>query len=347
MTDNYKIAIIGAATLRGKELSEALGDSPLAAADFSLMDDESQLGQLEAVGDEVTFIQRIEPSAFEGMDFVFFAGSEEVTRKHFSAAQKSGASIIDLSGALEGEPGVLLYAPWLDEAPGRKSRVTLGTPAVVPAHPVSVALALILQRLHELGEVRSASATVLEPASEYGHAALDELHQQTVSLLNFQSLPKAVYDTQVAFNIAPALGSEAQVDLMASESRIRRHYAQISGGALPAAIIQLLHAPVFHGHGISLAVEFAQPTQLDHIEAALGGEHIDVVMGSADSDVPSNLNTVGQPEVMVRVRTGDGTTASTTRIWIWAALDNLKFTALNAVACALELRKLRPQGKVQ
>lgn len=346
MNDNYKIAIVGAATLRGKELNEALGESAFAGAEFSLLDDESQLGQLEAIGDEVTFIQRIEPSAFEGMDFVFFAGSEEVTRKHFKAAQKSGASIVDLSGALEGEPGVLLCAPWLDETQSRQSRVSLGTPAVVPAHPVTLALALMLQRLQELGEVRFAAATVLEPASEYGHAALDELHQQTVSLLNFQSLPKAVYDTQVAFNIAPALGSEAQADIMASESRIRRHYGQV-GGALPAVMVQLLHAPVFHGHGISLGVEFAQAMQLDHVEAALGGEHIDVVMGDGESDVPSNLNTVGQPEVMARVRSGNGGASATTKYWVWAALDNLKFAALNAIACAEELRKLRPQGKVQ
>lgn len=347
MNDNYKIAIVGAATLRGKELNDALGESAFAGADFSLMDDESQLGQLEAIGDEVTFIQRIEPSAFEGMDFVFFAGNEEVTRKHFSAAQTSGASIVDLSGAIEGEPGVLLCAPWLDETrSSHKSRVSLGTPAVVPAHPVAVALALMLQRLQELGEVKFAAATVLEPASEYGHAALDELHQQTVSLLNFQSLPRAVYDTQVAFNIAPVLGSEAQADLMASESRIRRHYGHI-GDALPSVLVQLLHAPVFHGHGISLAVEFAQPVQLDHAEAALGGEHIDVVMGDGDSDVPSNLNTVGQSEVMARVRTGDGGASATTRFWIWAALDNLKFAALNAIACAQELSKLRPRGKVQ
>ncbi len=70
-------------------------------------------------------------------------------------------------------------------------------------------------------------------------------------------------------------------------------------------------------------------------------------MGDADTDVPNNLNTVGQSDVMVRVRTGDGTERETSRFWIWASIDNLKFGALNAVACALELRKLRPQGKVQ
>jgi aspartate-semialdehyde dehydrogenase len=342
MTDTSKIAIVGAATIRGKELNEALAESAFAGANFSLMDDESQLGQLETVGDEVTFIQRIEPSAFDGIDLVFFAGSEEVTRKHWNTAHKAGASTVDLSGALEGQPGVLVRAPWLENA-----RPGLSTPAVVPAHPVAVALGLIAARLREVGAIRSASATVLEPASEYGHAALDELHQQTIGLLNFQSPPKVVYDTQFAFNVAPVLGGEAKADLRGNEARIRRHYGLLGGDTLPRIAVQLLHAPVFHGHGISLAVEFEKPAQLSQVESALSSEHVDVIMGEGDADVPNNLNTIGQSNVMTRVRTGDGSDVPTTRFWIWASIDNLKFGALNAIACAQELSKLRPQGKVQ
>jgi aspartate-semialdehyde dehydrogenase len=37
----------------------------------------------------------------------------------------------------------------------------------------------------------------------------------------------------------------------------------------------------------------------------------------------------------------------TSRFWIWAASDNLRMAAQNAVECALDLRRLRPQGKVQ
>lgn len=356
MTGTQKIAIIGAASILGKELNEALVDSAFAGANFSLMDDESQLGQLEAVGDEVTFIQRIEPSSFDGADFVFFAGAQDVTRNHWKSAQKAGASIIDLSYALEAEPGVVVRAPWVVPpiTPGAEDIrsdggiLNLTTQAVVPAHPVAVALGLIMARSQELGVVGSGSATVLEPASEYGHAALDELHQQTVGLLNFQGTPKAVYDTQVAFNVSPVFGAEAKADLRASEARMRRHYDLLADDDnLPKVGIQVLHAPVFHGHGISLALEFDHPLRLDHLEAALSGEHVDVVMGDAESDVPNNLNTVGQGDVMVRVRTADGSSQPANRFWIWASLDNLKFTALNAVACALELRKLRPQGKVQ
>ena len=73
MPANYRIAIVGAASLRGKELNEALGESPFAAAEFVLMDDQEAIGQLESVGDEVTFIQQITSSSFAHSDFTFSA----------------------------------------------------------------------------------------------------------------------------------------------------------------------------------------------------------------------------------------------------------------------------------
>jgi aspartate-semialdehyde dehydrogenase len=345
MTESYRIAIVGAGSLRGKELNEALGDSAFAAAEFVLLDDESSLGKIEAVGDEVTVIQVVDPQSFDRADFVFFAGDEENTRKHWKSAARSGASILDLTYALEGEPDVLVRAPWVrEELNGQssgKANPDLKTPAIVPAHPAAVALALLLLRVKKVGAVSSAWATVLEPATEHGRAAMDELHQQTISLLSFQSIPKENYDAQVAFNLLPVLGEEAKVNLGATEARIRRHYALLSGGKLPQVNVQLIHAPVFHGYGISLGVELEQPASLEELEAALTGEHVDVVLG--DADAPSNLSTAGEEDIMVRIRSEEGGQ----RFWIWAAADNLKLSALNAVACALELRKLRPQGTVQ
>src|SRR5580692_5342287 len=116
MTPSYRIAIVGAASIRGKQLSEALSESSFAAAEFLLMDDQEALGQLEAVGDEITFIQPIVADSFERIDFTFFCGSAELTRRHWQAAQKAGSSIIDLSGGLEGTAGVPVFAPWLQEA---------------------------------------------------------------------------------------------------------------------------------------------------------------------------------------------------------------------------------------
>ena len=351
MTDQQKIAIVGAGSLRGKELNEALADSPFAGADFLLMDDESELGSLEAVGDEVTFIQRIDPTSFRHVDFAFFTGEQQLTLKHWESAHRAGASIVDLSFALEGQPGVLVRAPWVDDelqpvhAPPGSETPGLETPAIVPAHPVAVALGLLLARIAQSTPIRGASATVLEPASEYGRAAMDELHQQTVKLLSFQELPREVYDTQVAFNTTPSFGDSAKFSLATSESRIRRHLALLSAGRLPDAAVQLIHTPVFHGYGISLAVELAAPTSLDQMEASLAGEHVEIV--TAESDPPTNLTAAGQANILVRARPHNTKEPETTRFWIWAGLDNLRFAVLNGLACALELKRLRPSGEVQ
>jgi aspartate-semialdehyde dehydrogenase len=252
--------------------------------------------------------------------------------------------VLDLSGALDQEAGVLVRAPWLGVAAVTPD---LFTPAVVPAHPAALALALILERLQLGAAVRFAAATVLEPASEFGRKAMDELHQQTVNLLSFQNLPRAVYDAQVAYNLLSGFGENATLNLSAAETKIRRHYEALSGGRWPALGVQVIHAPVFHGMVFSIFVEMERPVEILAVEEALGGEHVDLVL--EDTDSPSNLAATGQNDVLVRLRTEkDGRNPNeASRIWLWAAADNLRLNAQNAVECALDLRRLRPQGTVQ
>jgi aspartate-semialdehyde dehydrogenase len=344
----YKIAIAGASTLVGRELKEALSDSPLAAANFVLLDEEEAQGQLDQVGDEVTFIQAIAPDAFDNVDFTFFCGSEDLTRKHWREALRAGSTVLDLSGALDQETGVVVRAPWLEiEKRSEASPVDLFTPAVVPAHPAALALGLVLERLQHAALVRIAFATLLQPASEFGRAAMDELHQQSVSLLSFQGLPRATYDAQAAYNLLAGLGESAKVSLNAVESRVRRHYAALSAGRWPALALQVISAPVFHGHTFSVAVELERPVEISALEEALSGGHIDLVLEETDS--PSNLAATGQNDVLVRLRPEQGARNSSqiSRLWLWAASDNLRLNAQNAVACAMDLRRLRPQGTVQ
>lgn len=332
----YRIGVVGASSLVGKELSDELQDSLLAASDFVLFDDdETAGGVITAAGDEAAFIQRVEDGSFSRMDFVFFAGVVESTRKHWEAARQAGAAVVDLTGALEGEPGVPVRAPLVTA-----STPDLGTAAVVAAHPAAVMLALVASRLAKTMPLRSMSATVVEPASQHGREAMDEVHQQTIGLLNFQSLPREQYDAQVAFNVLPGFGASAKVDLLKVEETIARHYALLGPGLAPLDL-ELVQAPVFHGYVGSVLVELESDATLAQVSRALDAEPMEVV--SDEQELPSNLSAAGQQDVLLRVRG----TASPTRYRIWMAADNLKLSALNAIACANELKRLRPRGKVQ
>lgn len=340
----YKIAIAGASTLLGKELKDTLSDSPLTAATLVLLDEDGALGQLDQVGEEVTFVQAIEPDAFEHVDFTFFCGSEELTRKHWKQALRAGSSVLDLSGALDQEAGVLVRAPWVNS---HDVSADLFTPAIVPAHPAALVLALVVDRLQQAVPVRSAAATMLLPASEFGRGAMDELHQQTVNLLSFQPLPRAIYDAQAAYNLLSGFGESAKASLAGVESRVRRHFASLAGNRWPALALQAIAAPAFHGHTFSIALELERQVEMSALEEALSGDHLDLVL--EDTDSPSNLAATGQNDVIVRLRTESGArnAAEPSRVWLWAASDNLRLYAQNAVDCALDLRRLRPQGTVQ
>ncbi len=338
----YRLAIVGAGTLKGKEVAEVLNQRNFPSLDVKLLDDDESLGQLEAVRDEVTFIQKVRAEQFENIDFTFFASDPECTLQNWSTARKAGSSIVDLSYALENQPDAVVRSPRIDRMLGRVPAPELQPGPLVIAHPCAVILATLLLRAQKAVPLRHAAATVFEPASEHGQKGMDELHEQTVNLLSFQPLPKNIFDTQVAFNLVNRYGENSAPPLASIEGRILNHYRQIAGQDAPVPSLLLIQAPVFHGYTLALHLELQQPADAAQLTQALSGEH--VVITQQAEDAPNNVNAAGQSEILVSLLP-DGESA--TRYWLWAAADNLRVAASTAVECAEILAASRPIGKIQ
>ena len=350
-TRGYRVGVVGATSLLGKDLAEELPESGLARSHVVLLDDEDAAGQLTTVGEDAAVVESIGAGSLDGLDFAMFAGSVETTAKYWKAARRAGAGIVDLTYALEGEAGVLIRAPALQRELGTAARAAgepdLQTVAVVVAHPAAVMLGLVGARLGQAFAVETMAATVLQPASEEGRAGMDELHQQTVSLLSFQPLPKEQFDAQVAFNLLPAFGEGAKArSTVEVRERVERHYRAIGGGTLPTLALQVAHAPVFHGLVASVYVQVAEAVTAEQVRAVLAGGYVQVASEAGDDEPPTNVQTAGQRQVSVQVR-GLGAREAARGFWVWTAADNLRLHATNAIACALELGLLRPHGKVQ
>ena len=338
----FRVAIVGAATLKGRELKDVLTDRNFPTQDIRLLDDEESLGQLEAVGEEPTFIQSVLPEHLENTDFTFFASDENFTRNTWEMARQTGSDIIDLSYALEDEKGVQLRAPWVERELGKSPTLDFGQAAVTIAHPAAVVLALLLLRAQKASAIARAIATVLEPASEHGKRGMDELHEQTVNLLSFQQMPKAVFDAQVAFNLLDRYGENSQPSLDSTQSRIRRHLQKIVQNHVGVPSLMLVQAPIFHGHAFSVYLELEQPVEIEILTAALSGEHMELLQSVEES--PSNVNAAGQEAIQVTVRRDEQNSKG---YWLWAASDNLRIAALTAVEAAESMISSRPRGTVQ
>jgi aspartate-semialdehyde dehydrogenase len=330
MTTNLRAVIVGASTLLGKELIEELNTSE-PPWELRLADTPDASGQLVAGGDEALVVQALTPDIFESRDIVFFATEPQITRAHWREARAVGATVIDLTSALENEAGVVIRSPWM-----ASRSVPASAAAVIPAHPAAAMLSIVASRLAAAFGRMHLAATVLEPASQQGRRGLDEMHQQTVNLLGFHSLPQEIYDAQVAFNLRISVGGSAKLDMSQISATIRRHVKAITDDSIAAAIsFQLVQAPVFHGYAMSVYAQLPANADSAAIRKALNGGIVHVT--NPHEEAPTNQSVVEEQGIVVALAE-DSTNAHDTRgFWLWMAADNIKLASREAVVCAVEL----------
>jgi aspartate-semialdehyde dehydrogenase len=330
--DSPRIVIVGATTLRGKELVDLLKER-IPLADLKLLDEEIAAGILTEAAGEPAVIQSVDPESFENARIVFFAGKSEFAAKHADGALRDSPFVIDLSGGLRDRGDVPQWIPSLDAAlpPARPSNATSNKGYYSPSAPaiISCALAAGLMEWSPTG----ASIVFLQPVSERGQEAIEELEKQTVSLLSFQPIGKTVYDAQVAFNVMDRYGDASTERLGATRESIARDVANYLGTRAPVPAIQLLQAPVFHSHGFSAFAELKSSPEPVAVEKSLAA--VGFKFPEADESAPSLISAAGEARPLLGHVERDPNRRG--GYWFWGAADNLRVTAENAVAIAERL----------
>ena len=291
--------------------------------------EEDAAGILTEEAGEPALAASLTVESLEDARVVFLAGSGESAARALELG--SPAVYIDLTHTAEERPNARLRAPMVEPA-----GYTAPADAVqVVAHPAAIGIALLLTRIHQVHPIRRSVIHVFEPASERGRAGVEELQQQTVNLLSFKSLPKAVYDEQLSFNMLARYGEEAPFALEDAEARLERHLATLlahAEDALPMPSVRLVQAPVFHGHSMSFWIEFEENPGAAEVEALLAVPHVDV--REAGMEPPTAVGMAGQSGIAVGAVVPDLNEPGA--CWLWAAADNLRLSAENAVAVALQ-----------
>jgi aspartate-semialdehyde dehydrogenase len=319
------IALIGGETLLGRELRDVLATAG-PALDVKLIAGETEeAGTLTVQSGEPTLVTGLDSESLRTAAAILLASSPELSQKVIGM-QLPGA-IVDLTFAAEDDPRARLRAPAVEPAgfePASNMHVI--------AHPAAIALALFLNPLHLRHRVRAAVVQVFEPASERGLKGLDELQQQTVSLLSFKGLPKTIFDAQLAFSMLARYGEEAPAALQEIELRIERHLATLlaNSSRAPLPSLRLVQAPVFHGYSFGIWVDFEDNPGVDALEKTLAAAGVDVRDESLEP--PNNAGIAGQSGIAVGAIAMDRNHPSA--CWVWMVADNLRLAAENAVAVA-------------
>src|SRR5580704_15616306 len=127
-----RVAIVGASSLRGKELKLVLEDRNFPAGEIVLLDEPVLAGTLTEAGGEATFVRALDEDSFEKAAFAFFAGSAQDAERNWQAAERSGARVIDLTGAIATTGNAAAWIPSLDSALPRRAPAGNGSGKLAP-----------------------------------------------------------------------------------------------------------------------------------------------------------------------------------------------------------------------
>jgi aspartate-semialdehyde dehydrogenase len=341
-----RVAIVGASSLRGREVKLVLEERNFPAGDIVLLDEPVLAGTLTEAGGEPTFIRALSESSFEDARFAFFTGSQRDTEQNWQAAQRSGATVIDLTGFLASSPAatvsipslatVFLPRPGLDLTKAATSGASrnvakLLVPYSSPGSGVIIGCT-VAAALAKFSPLRTV-AMLFPPVSERDQVGVDELEAQTTNLLSFRPITQTIFDSQIAFNLLAGYGEESKPSFQDVRNSIARDVAHYAGERAHAPAIQLVQAPVFYGYAFAVFAEFAAAPSAENLELAFA--NLGVKIAAAGEAPPTNISVAGESEIHLARIEADPNVLN--GVWIWGVADNLRLSAANAVRIAEEL----------
>lgn len=319
------LAILHPSDLLGEELKEEIRRRAALDGEIKLLStDEAEIGTLTESRGAAAVVQRFAPEDLESVDLAFFCGAVASNRPLLAALpERTTAIVLSPDAALaDGKP--LVAGVNLDQAHAGGVFLSPNAGAIL--------LAQLLAPLAPLAP-RQAVATLVQPASVFGKPALDELFEQTRSLLAFSSeRPQQVFGRQLAFNLFPPAAEPTNI-----AAQVRGALRDLPGGGdLPVAV-QLVQGGIFHGVAASLYLRFDE----DPGEGALGAAlRSSPRLDTALEEEPGPVDAASRGEVLVgSVRRQEGEPGG---YWLWGVMDNLTVGgAINAAEIAEAVLRLR------
>ncbi len=332
---SLRVAIAGATSLLGKDLKYWLEEGGFPAGEIKLVDEELASGTLTEVSGEPAIVQAVNESSFEGLRFVFFAGSPTFAAQHGPAADRAGASVIDMTGGLWAGPRARPWIPGLDaliSPPALEALPNDHYPILVSPSTAAIIACSLAAAFTELSPVRL-TIVFLQPVSERGEAGVSELENQTIKLLSFQPFPQQVFDTQVAFNLLANWGAGSAERLSDGRKALAREVQRYLGDRISLPAMTLIQAPVFYGQTFAACVEFRDSMSDEALTARLTAAGFKVL--SADDPSPSNLTAAGETQPIITIAERDDSVSH--GYWFWGAADNFRLASVNATRIAERL----------
>ena len=237
------------------------------------------------------------PDAFEGIDAALFSAGTAVSRDLGRMLAEREFTVIDNSRAFRMESDVPLVVPEVNPDDISSQHLADCKPELFN----HIQLVVAHYAARGIAPLHRVVTSTYQSASGGGRAAMDELRDQTVDLLNFRSPKVEHFSRRLALSVLPQIDAFAEDGFTLEEHKMINETRKIHTSR-PSDLRNLCTRTGFVGYALSVNVEFDAPFDMNNLADALSNQS-GLGVRPEQSEFPTAADASGVDDVFVgRVR---------------------------------------------
>ncbi|VEF48357.1 aspartate-semialdehyde dehydrogenase [Bacillus freudenreichii] len=342
-TTGYHVAIMGATGAVGQQILKTLEKRDFPIGKLTLLSSARSAGkQIQFRGETLT-VEEAVPESFEGVDIALFSAGGSISQKFAPEAVKRGAIVIDNTSAFRMDPEVPLVVPEVNEAAVKEHKGLIANP-----NCSTIQMVAALEPIREAFGLNKVIVSTYQAVSGAGAQAIDELNNQTKSILNEEEIKPEILPVggadkhyQIAFNVIPQIDQFTDNGYTLEELKMINETKKIMNLPSLKVAATCVRLPVETGHSESVYIEIGQnDVTVEDIKKVLStAPGVTLQDDPSEQVYPMPAMAAGEDDIFVgRIRQD---LDEKNGFHLWIVSDNLlKGAALNTVQIAESLVKL-------
>ncbi|MBQ8600426.1 MAG: aspartate-semialdehyde dehydrogenase [Clostridia bacterium] len=323
------VAILGATGAVGREMLKVLEERNFPVGKLKLLASERSVGKLIPFKGENIAVELADENAFEGMDIVLGAASNELAKRLAPAIVKAGAVFVDNSSAFRMDPEVPLIVPEVNPEDAKNHKGIISNPNCSTIITITA-----VNALNSVSPIKTMVASTYQAVSGAGAAGPAELMGEVEALTKGETYENTVFPYQIAYNLIPQIGGEAYEGYTSEEMKMQNEGRKIMH--LPELLVNCtcIRVPVVRSHSISVTVRTEKPVSVEEAREVIAKAPGCKLVDDLNNKVyPMPLDTTDQDLVFVGRIRKDLTDPN--GLQIWCCGDQVrKGAATNAIQIA-------------
>jgi aspartate-semialdehyde dehydrogenase len=325
------VAVAGATGAVGNQMIACLEERDFPVKSIKLLASKRSIGrQLRYKGDLIP-VEELTENSFKGVDVALFSAGGGTSQKFSPIAAESGCVVVDNSSAWRMDPDVPLVVPEVNPhaIAGYKKKGIIANP-----NCSTIQMVVPLWPIHKKYKIKRIVVSTYQAVSGTGKKAIDELLDQTRSMINFLNVESKVYPHRIAFNCLPHIDMFLENGYTKEEMKMVNETRKIMEDNAIGVTATTIRVPVFFGHSESVNIETVEPVSAAEVKKMMANAPgVKLVDDPENKVYPMPIDAAGQDLTFVGRIRQDESIANGINMWVVA--DNIrKGAATNAVQIA-------------